>query len=179
MARRRPDDPKVVRLRDAGTARAEGEPKEIVFDPIKHPGTAYRVYAGGGGPEEVAAALGIRPEVLERWEHQYPEMYKAYELSQEFDNEILRSTRDHALGTWDEKDQRYYGGNPALLRFLCQSRLGMVAAKQPRTEKERFDGLTEAQLKRMGEALLAKVRETERNTGSSAGGSAAADGSRT
>ena len=70
MARRRPDDPKVVRLRDAGTARAEGEPKEIVFDPIKHPGTAYRVYAGGGGPEEVAAALGIRPEVLERWEHQ-------------------------------------------------------------------------------------------------------------
>lgn len=137
-------------------ARAGGEPEHVQFDAAVHPGVVYRLYALGRGHEDVAAALGITVAELDVWLELHPEMVSARTRAVARDAEILQSIEDHALGVKDPETGRYTGGNASLLRFLGRARLGMVEAKAPPTEEERFDGLSPEQLKR--EALVLKRR---------------------
>ena len=131
-----------------GRARVGGEPKAIAFDPAMHPGMAYRLYSMGRTHADVAAAIGIPASKLDVWMEMYPEMYEVRGKALERDAEILKSIEDHAMG---EKgaDGRYAGGNASLLRFLGETRLGMVKAERAgRKEEDRFDGMTPDQVAR-------------------------------
>lgn len=154
-----PNEP--VDLDAVRRARTAGEPKRVEFDPVVHPGIVYRLYSAGRGHDDVAAALGISGETLDGWLELHPELEEARIQAQAADAEILRSVMDHALGEVDPATGRYSGGNTTLLKFLAQTRLGMVAPKTAKTVAERFDGLTPDQLKREAEVLRRKLAKVE------------------
>lgn len=140
--------------------RAEGE-GSVRFDPHSHPGIVYRLFATGRGHDDVAAALGISSLDLESWLETHPELEQARIRALACDAEILKSLEDHALGEKDPETGRYSGGNTTLLKFLAQTRLGMVVPKGPKGEEERFDGLTPDQLKREAEVLRRRLSKVE------------------
>ena len=158
-----PDQP----LRMVGKRRAEGERRSVRYDPKHHPGIVYRLFRLGLSLAEVAAAVGVTPEVMERWLETRPELKEARALALRRDAEILVSIEDHAIGKKDPVTGRYSGGNPMLLKFLAQTRLGMVKPKERKREDragERFDGMTADQLHRQATMLkrkLAKVEELQ------------------
>lgn len=158
-------------------------PGEVVaYNPKVHPGIAYRMYVSGRRASDVAAAIGITVDVLDTWLELHPEMGQVRQRAMERDAEILKSTEDHALGRMDPETGIYSEGNPMLLKFLCQTRLGMVPASRKDTvkEQERFEGMTPGQISREAQVLrrkLARVVEIGARSGSSADAPQAGDGS--
>ena len=147
-------------LRVVGKLRVEGERRSVRYCAEIHPGIAYRLFRQGAGIAQIAAAIGVTPEVMEGWLETRPEMEAARLRAQARDGEILQSLEDHAIGTWDAEAGRWTGGNPALLKFLAKSRLGMT--ETPKPEHDDLDGKTPAEIRREATVLmreLAKRRE--------------------
>lgn len=153
-----PDQP----LHVVGKLRVEGERRSVRFDPKLHPGIVYRLFRQGRPLAAVAAALGVTPEVMECWLDRRPEMKAARALALTRDAEVLQSIEDHALGVKDPDTGRYSGGNPTLLKFLAQTRLGMVVHKREDRAGERFDGMTADQIHREATMLKRKLAKVEK-----------------
>ena len=148
-------------LRVVGKLRVEGERRSVRYSAETHPGIAYRLFRQGAGIAEVAAALGVTPEVMEGWLETRPEMEAARLRTQAKDGEILQSLEDHAIGTWDAEAGRWTGGNPMLLKFLAKARLSMTETPEPEHADD-LDRKTPAEIQREATVLmreLAKRRE--------------------
>ena len=119
-------------LRVIGKLRVKGERRSVRYDPKLHPDIVYRLFRLGLSLAEVAAAIGVTPEVMACWLETRPEMEAARKRARMRDAEVPRSIEDHAIGEKDPETGRYSGGNPKLLRLLAETRLGMVAPKAAR-----------------------------------------------
>ena len=164
-----------INLAQVRAQRAHGEGREVQFDPMVHPGVAYRMYSTGRTHEEVAAAIGVTTLVLDNWLDREPEMEKARAKALERNAEILQSLEDHAIGVMDEATGKYVGGCPPLLRFLGETRLGMVKPVRLREEEPeaRLDGMTPDQLLREAKVLKRKLERASQGGSTEPGGSTA------
>ena len=100
-------------LKDIGKIRVEGESRVVKYDASIHPGITYRLFRQGAGIAQIAAAIGVTPEVMEGWLETRPEMEAARLRAQARDGEIMESLESHAIGVKDPETGRWTGGNPA------------------------------------------------------------------
>ena len=154
-------------LRVVGKLRVEGERRSVRWCAEIHPGVAYRLFRQGAGIAQVAAAIGVTPEVMEGWLETRPEMEAARLRAQAMDGEILESLEDHAIGVKDPETGRWTGGNPTLLKFLAKSQLGMTETPKPEHADD-LAGKTPDELKREATVLMREIAKRREALGLSA-----------
>ena len=151
-------------LRVVGKLRVEGERRSVRYCAEIHPGIAYRLFRQGAGIAQIAAAIGVTPEVMEGWLETRPEMEAARLRAQARDGEIMESLECHALGVKDPETGRWTGGNPTLLKFLAKSRLGMTETPKPEHDDD-LAGKTPAELQREATVLMRKLAKNREALG--------------
>ena len=154
-------------LRVVGKLRVEGERRSVRYCAETHPGITYRLFRQGAGIAQIAAAIGVTPEVMEGWLETRPEMEAARLRAQARDGEILESLEDHAIGVKDPETGRWTGGNPTLLKFLAKSRLGMTETPKPEPGDD-LAGKTPAEIRREATVLMRKLEKNREALGLSA-----------
>ncbi len=154
-------------LRVVGKIRVEGESRVVKYDASIHPGITYRLFRQGAGIAQIAAAIGVTPEVMEGWLETRPEMEAARLRAQARDGEILESLEDHAIGVKDPETGRWTGGNPTLLKYLAKSRLGMTETPKPEPGDD-LAGKTPDELRREATVLMRKLEKNREALGLSA-----------
>jgi len=108
--------------------RRGGERRQTRFDPAKHAGIIYRCSLCGDDHEGIADRVGITVQTLHRWANEHEQVRTALEAGRDADSLLVEAAFRRALGDRDE-DGKYKGGDPGLLKFLLQTRLGYDPAR--------------------------------------------------
>jgi len=109
--------------------RTEGERAKVTFDPAKHAGIIYRCALCGDDHEGIADRLGVTVATLHRWAREHAEVADALDASREADGRLVEASVAKALGPRDPETGGYLGGDPRMLIFLLQTRLGYDPAR--------------------------------------------------
>jgi len=104
--------------------RTEGERAKVTFDAGLHPGIVHRCALCGDDHEMIADRLGVTVATLHRWAREHAEVADALDASREADGRLVEASVAKALGPRDPETGGYLGGDPRLLIFLLESRLG-------------------------------------------------------
>ena len=155
----KPKEPREGRsVAAVGRERVPGEPRQVAYDPALHPGLVYRSFRLGLDLEQTAAYIGVSRQVLAQWLETKEEMALARRQADSRDADILQSLESHAIGRPDpDCPGEWIRGNPTLLKFLAEVRLGMQK-KPPEEEK---DFRTDEEIKRSAMNLMRLLKKNQ------------------